>query len=123
MTTTRTRREFLQQATAGGAAALLATRLRPLAASQAAASPWASRIGLELYTVRDRLAADFEGTLAQVAAIGYTEVEPTSYNSMSPKDFRALLDRCKLSMPSTHTPASIRSICSRRIRADSSCGT
>jgi sugar phosphate isomerase/epimerase len=104
--TRRTRREFLGQATVAGAAALVAGRLPPPAASQTATpSPWASRIGLELYTVRDLLAKDYEGTLAKVAAIGYTEVEPTSYNNLSPTDFRALLDRHKLSMPSTHAAA------------------
>jgi len=103
---TSTRRKFLQDVTVAAAAALVASRLQPLAARQAAAaSPWRSRIGLELYTVRDLLAADYEGTLAKVAAIGYTEVEPTSYNNMSPKDFRAMLDRYKLTMPSTHSAA------------------
>lgn len=90
---TTTRRQFLQNVTVGGAAALAASRLQPLAARQAAgALPWRSRIGLEVYTVRDLLMKDFEGTLAKVAAIGYTEIEPTSYNDMSPKDFRAMLD-------------------------------
>jgi hypothetical protein len=104
--TRRTRRQFLQEATVGSAAAFLSAHRVPLEIPHAVqASPWASRIGLELYTVRDLLASDYEGTLAQVAAIGYTEVEPTSYNNMSPKEFRALLDRYKLSMPSTHAPA------------------
>jgi sugar phosphate isomerase/epimerase len=89
----------------GGAAALLASRTQPLAAQTATTSPWRSRIGLELYTVRDLLATDYEGTLAKVAEIGYTEVEPTSYNNMSPKDFRAMLDKYKLRMPSTHSSA------------------
>ena len=104
--TRRTRRQFLQEATVGSAATFLSAHRVPLEIPHAVqASPWASRIGLELYTVRDLLASDYEGTLAQVAAIGYTEVEPTSYNNMSPKEFRALLDRYKLSMPSTHAPA------------------
>ena len=88
------------------AAALVADRPSVLAAKQAVgAPPWQSRIGLELYTVRDLLATDNEGTLAKVADIGYTEVDPTSYNNMSPKDLRAMLDRLKLTMPSTHAPA------------------
>jgi sugar phosphate isomerase/epimerase len=103
--TMRTRRQFLRETTMGSAAAFVASQVQPLASSQAiAASPWRSRIGLELYTVRD-LMTDYEGTLAKVAEIGYTEVEPTSYNNMSPKDFRAMLDRLKLTMPSTHAPA------------------
>src|SRR5437870_64681 len=34
-----------------------------------------SRIGLQLYTVRRELEKDFAGTLAQVAALGFSEVE------------------------------------------------
>lgn len=103
---TRTRRQFLQDATLGAAAAVVAGRVQPIAASQASGtSPWRSKIGLELYTVRDLLTDDYEGTLAKVAAIGYTEVEPTGYNNMPPKDFRAMLDRHKLTMPSTHSAA------------------
>ena len=103
----RTRRQFLQEAALGGAAVLVAGYTQRLAGSQAtaSASPWRSRIGLELYTVRDQLMTDYEGTLAKVAAMGYTEVEPTSYNNMLPKDYRAMLDRLKLTMPSTHAPA------------------
>lgn len=32
-------------------------------------------IGVQLYTVRDAMQKDFEGTLAKVAATGYREVE------------------------------------------------
>ena len=103
--TLRTRREFLHDTTLGTVAALTVGQRALATPHTTAASPWRSRIGLELYTVRDRLATDFEGTLAKVAAIGYTEVEPTSYNNMSPKEFRALLDRYKLTIPSTHAPA------------------
>jgi sugar phosphate isomerase/epimerase len=98
-----TRRQFLH-GTALAAAGAIVTRAGA-SAWQRGASPWRSRIGLELYTVRDLLAVDYEGTLAKVAALGYTEVEPTSYNDMTPKEFRAMLDRHGLSMPSTHAPA------------------
>ena len=104
--TRSTRRQFLQDVTLGSAATLAVSRSQGLAARQATGVlQWRSRIGLEFYTVRDLLTTDFEGTLAKVAAIGYSEVEPTSYNNMSPKDFRAMLDRFKLTMPSTHAPA------------------
>ena len=104
--TTRTRRDFLREVAVGSAATVLAAHRSLFAMSHASlAAPWASQIGLELYTVRDLLAGDYEGTLAKVAAIGYTEVEPTSYNNLSSKDFRAPLDRYKLSVPSTHAPA------------------
>ncbi len=67
---------------------------------------WANRMGLELYTVRDQLEKDFEGTLAQVAAAGYKEVETTSYATLSPAQVRAVLDRVGLSAPSTHVALS-----------------
>lgn len=63
---------------------------------------WGNQIGLELYTVRDLLAKDFEGTIAKLAEIGYKEVEPVGYGGLDPKQFRALLDRHGLRAPSTH---------------------
>jgi sugar phosphate isomerase/epimerase len=59
-------------------------------------------IGLQLYTVRDLLKADFEGTLAKVAAIGYREVEFAGYFGRSPKDVRAVVDQNGLKPTSTH---------------------
>jgi sugar phosphate isomerase/epimerase len=88
------RREFLAGALA-------------LAGAAQAASEWKRQIGLELYTVRDLIAKDYEGTVAKVAEIGYKEVEPASngYANMEPRQFRAMLDRYGLTMPSTHVPA------------------
>src|SRR5439155_584772 len=60
------------------------------------------KVGLQLYTVRDQMKADFEGTLARVAEIGYKEVEFAGYFNHSPADVRAILDRHGLSAPSTH---------------------
>src|SRR5947209_1531940 len=76
----------------------------------AAASPsWAAdtthkinRIGLQLYTVRDAMKTDFEGTIAKVAATGYKEVEFAGYFDHSPKDVRAILDKNGLAAPSAH---------------------
>ena len=36
-------------------------------------------IALQLYTVRDALAQDFEGTVRRVAEIGYAGVEPAGF--------------------------------------------
>ena len=54
-----TRREFLHDAALAGMTAMFASRAGSLAAAQAAGSPWSSRIGLELYTVRDLMATDY----------------------------------------------------------------
>jgi len=88
------RRTFLWTVTA---TTLLAHRL-----SWAAAEHQIERIGIQLYTVRDAMQRDFDGTLAQVAAIGYKEVEFAGYFGRSPKDIRSLLDRLGLTSPSTH---------------------
>src|SRR5262245_24865491 len=99
----RTRREFIRDIAAYGAATLAAGTLGDIVTAQ---SGWQNRAGLELYTVRDLMATDFEGVLAKVAAIGYKEIEPANgYNNMAPAKFRALLDRLGLTMPSTHSGA------------------
>ncbi len=70
----------------------------------AAGVDWADRMGLELYTVRDLIAKDYIGTLEKVAQIGFKEIEPAEeYANLSPKAFRAQLDRLGLTMPSTHS--------------------
>jgi len=93
------RRSFLETATTVTAATLLANKL-----GWAAAAHKIDHLGVQLYTVRDELKADFEGTLAKVAAIGYKEVEFAGYFDHSPKEVRAALDRHGMVSPSTHVP-------------------
>ena len=99
--TNTNRRNFLKTVAAYGGAFALAGKVAQ------AAPDWKKQIGLEMYTVRDLMAKDYEGTFAKVAEIGYKEVEPASngYGGMEPKRFRAMLDRLGLSMPSTHVGA------------------
>jgi len=61
-------------------------------------------IGLQLYTVRDQMAKDFEGSIAKVAATGYKEVEFAGYFGRTPQQVRAVLDRHGLTAPSAHIP-------------------
>src|SRR5215472_11155795 len=60
------------------------------------------RIGLQLYTVRDLAKTDFAGTLAQVAGVGYREVELAGLFDHSAKDVRGMLDQSGLTAPSGH---------------------
>lgn len=109
------RRAFMKDIAMLGGTAMLASYVADfgespaLAAQVASSTDWSKRIGLELYTVRD-LMADQNGyvsTLEKVAEMGYKEVEPAGgYAGLEPKDFRALLDRLGLKMPSTHSGAS-----------------
>ncbi len=60
------------------------------------------RVGLQLYTLRDLMKKDFDGTIAKVAQIGYKEVEFAGYYDRSPQDVRAILEKDGLTSPSTH---------------------
>ena len=58
--------------------------------------------GLQLYTVRALLELDYAGTLDQVAAIGYREVQVSPRFGHSAADVRGWLDSSGLVCPSTH---------------------
>ena len=60
------------------------------------------RPSLQLYTVRDALDADLEGTLRHVADIGYREVELAGLPGVSARAMRASLQRYGLDAPSMH---------------------
>jgi len=49
-------------------------------------------IALQLYTVRDQMEKDLEGTLAQVAKIGYKNVEFAGLFGRSASDVRKIID-------------------------------
>ena len=91
------RRTFLATTAAAGAASLLKGPL-----SWAAADHKIHDLGVQLYTVRDQLKQDFDGTLAKVATIGYKEVEFAGYFDHSPKEVRAALEKHGLTSPSCH---------------------
>jgi sugar phosphate isomerase/epimerase len=88
-----TRRTFLGQVAAGTILSTVTGR---------AAEHRIERLGVQLYTVRDLMAKDFEGTLGKVAGAGYKEVEFAGYFRQSPQDVKAILARHGLTSPSTH---------------------
>ena len=90
---TITRRVFLGHVSAQLAAAGLV---------KAAQGKSIERLGVQLYTVRDLMAKDFDGTLGRVAELGYKEVEFAGYFKRSPPDVKAALARHGLSSPATH---------------------
>ena len=91
------RRTFLKTAGTAAAVSLLPSRFL-WAAGQHRVSP----IGVQLYTVRDLMKNDFEGTIAQVAQVGYKEVEFAGYFGRSADQVKAVLDKNGLKAPSTH---------------------
>lgn len=95
-----TRNEFLKS-TAGVAAALL-TR------NEAAANPLGMPIGLQPYTVRNDLKADFAGTLKKIKAMGYQQIEVSGgegygdFYDHKPRELKKILNDVGLGVPSCH---------------------
>ena len=90
------RREFVQTMAGAGLA---------IACTGSSRAPRAARldkVGIQLYTVRDQMKADFEGTLAHIAEIGYKEVEFAGYFDHAAAEVKAILNRHGLAAPSTH---------------------
>ncbi|MFI7105284.1 sugar phosphate isomerase/epimerase family protein [Nonomuraea sp. NPDC050227] len=61
-------------------------------------------LSVQLYTVREQLAADRDGTLERIAGIGYGAVEPFDPTA-DPKSFRQVIDDLGLTVSSTHAYA------------------
>jgi sugar phosphate isomerase/epimerase len=97
------RRGFLRTAAAGAAVVGVAGATGALAGPAAAAPATtgaggagrgrvpAGKISIQLYTVRDELAADFDGTLDRLAGIGYRHVEHAGFVGRSAAEFKAAL--------------------------------
>ncbi len=64
-------------------------------------------IALQLYTVREELAADPAATLQQVADAGYRHVELAGLHDVSAERFEQMLDDAGLTALSAHEPADV----------------
>jgi len=106
------RRTFLHTVAVMGGGALAAACARQVPGALASSGAMATsgslaglhdRIGLQLFTVRDRFPNDYPGTLQAVARIGYKEVQPTlSYGTHTLPQIKEYLDRAGLVAPTTH---------------------
>jgi sugar phosphate isomerase/epimerase len=93
------RRSFL--ASAGlGLATHLCSGNRALA--QLVSSGSVPAVGIQLYTVMPALSRDFEGTIRDIAQIGYKEVETIGSFGRDPVEVKALFDKYGLVSPSQH---------------------
>jgi sugar phosphate isomerase/epimerase len=91
------RRTFLETASTVTAATLLTSRL-----GWAAGDHKINKVGVQLYTVRDLMKDDFDGTIAKVGQIGYKEVEFAGYFGRTGQQVRAACDKNGLAAISTH---------------------
>jgi sugar phosphate isomerase/epimerase len=97
------RRAFLS-----GSAALAAAAMSGAVRAATGQPFFASRklpIGIQLYTLGPDAQKDLDGTLKQVAAIGYKKVELAGLLGRTAKEFRASLDRAGLKCTSAHIQA------------------
>lgn len=62
------------------------------------------KVGLQLYTVREELEQDFEGTIRKVAEMGYSGVEFFHYFGRSAGEVKALLEETGLVAVGAHRP-------------------
>ncbi|HEU4722737.1 MAG TPA: sugar phosphate isomerase/epimerase [Gemmatimonadaceae bacterium] len=108
------RRSFLRVSGAAGVAAAWSGSLTACAqAAGTSAAPAAARaanaftlarVGVQLYTVRDAMGKDLDGTLAQIAAAGYRLVETAGLYGRTAADLRALFDKHGIRTSSGHYP-------------------
>jgi sugar phosphate isomerase/epimerase len=91
------RRDFLKLAGAASVAAIAFHDVLPLAAY-----PLGLPLGLQLYSLRELLPTDFDGTLKAIAAAGYTEVEAAGFYAQSAQDFKQAVDTAGLHCVSAH---------------------
>jgi sugar phosphate isomerase/epimerase len=68
------------------------------------ANPLGLPIGLQLYSVRELLPKDYEGTLRQLGTLGYREVEAAGFFGHSPSEVKQAMDRAGLNCVSAHYP-------------------
>ncbi|MBX3132049.1 MAG: sugar phosphate isomerase/epimerase [Gemmatimonadaceae bacterium] len=86
-----------------GAAALAASAL-PRALRAFPASRALDGVGVQLYTLRNEMRADPEGTLREIARLGYQEIEWWGDWGRSPSVLRSQLDALSLKAPAWHVP-------------------
>src|SRR5580692_13029435 len=91
------RRIFLQTASASAACAVLSNSTVRLLAN-----PLGLPLGLQLYSVRDVLPKSYDGTLRQIAALGYREVEAAGFFGHSPAEVKQAMDGAGLHCVSAH---------------------
>ncbi len=68
------------------------------------ASPLGLPLGLQLYSVRQQLAKNYEGTLSEIASLGYGEVEAAGFYGRSAADVKQAMRKANLGCVSAHYP-------------------
>jgi sugar phosphate isomerase/epimerase len=102
----RNRREFLKISAVGSVGMML---LGPASAKVGAAIDRKSfGVGIQLYTIRDAMAADVKGTLKKVSDLGYKNLELAGYSNgkfygFSPSEFKKIVGDLGMVNLSSHS--------------------
>jgi len=104
------RRDFLKKGALGVAGAIVGgSVIGALAGSLTGCAPGAGKkkIGLQTYSLREAMGEDVDGTLAAIAAMGYTDLELANYRDgkvygYSPAEFRTLVEGLGMKVSSCH---------------------
>ncbi len=101
----KTRRDFLKVSAAGALGAMV---LGQAACTSAAVDKKSFGVGLQLYTIRDAIANDLQGSLQKLSDLGYKNLEMASYADgkfygMEPKELQKLVEDLGMKIVSSHT--------------------
>lgn len=111
MNNQHSRRNFIRLSAAGALGAIVLSQYSCKSKPQqttAAPDPKSFGVGLQLYTIRDAMAADVAGSLKKVSDMGYKYVELAGYADgmfygYAPADFRKLVEDLGMEILSSHT--------------------
>ena len=120
MNTQQSRRDFLRISAAGALGAIAVSQIgcktgtKPVA-SAVPADPRSFGIGLQLYTIREALAADLPGSLKRVADMGYRYLEQADYADgkfyrIGPAEFKKIVNDLGMEVLSSHTKVEAQGI-------------
>ena len=113
------RREFLKLSAAGSLGLLT---LNPMLQSCQSVDRKSFGVGLQLYSIRDAMAADVRGTLKKVSDIGYKYMELADFSKgrfygYSPSEFKKILSDLGMEALSSHTAVEADGITSENAKA------
>jgi sugar phosphate isomerase/epimerase len=99
------RRDFIRTSAAG---VLGFTALGTLACKQAVTDKKSYGVGIQLYTIRDAMAADVTGSLKKVSDLGYKNLELADYANgkfygYAPREFKKIVNDMGMDIVSSHT--------------------
>jgi sugar phosphate isomerase/epimerase len=105
MRTMHNRRDFIRTSAAG---VLGFTALGTLACKQAVTDKKSYGVGIQLYTIRDAMAADVTGSLKKVSDLGYKNLELADYANgkfygYAPREFKKIVNDMGMDIVSSHT--------------------